>query len=269
MESSLNLQYKQLVAETGEFLGAGRGADFGDPAYTTQAKQDIDFSVASGLRQFYFPSSVDGGPNSYDWSFLKPTFTLAFASAAKTVALPDDFGGMEGQLSLVTTTTTSMPWCIQWQNEGRIQQCYATQPTNTGPPMFAVVQPLKGTGGDRGQRWQLYLFPAADQAYTLTGQYYVNPDFLSGAFPYAYGGAEHAETLLESCLAIAEQRRDDAMSVHTMKFKERLQASISMDRRKKPPRVGYNGDRSDQIDYGRVNPHAWAAAGTYNGIAFT
>src|SRR5207248_9395430 len=142
-----------------EFLGFGRGADFGDPAYTTQQSQDIDFCVASGLRQFYFPSSVDGTPSSYDWSFLRPTFTIPFASGASTVALPDDFGGMEGQLSLVTTTTTAAPWNIQWQNEGRIQQMYQQTPTMTGPPMFAVVQPLKGTAGDRGQRFQLFLFP--------------------------------------------------------------------------------------------------------------
>ena len=269
MEPSLNLPYAKLMAEVGEFLGYGRGAAFGDPAWDSRQQTDIDFCVQSGLRQFYYPVSVDGQPGSYTWSFLRPTFTITLAAGAQTVALPDDFGGFEGQISILTTGTTAMPWSIRWLNESRIRDMYQQTPTMTGPPMYAVTEPLKGTAGDRGQRWQLLVFPLADQTYTLTGTYSINPDALDGALPYAYGGAEHAETVLESCLAIAEQRRDDAMSVHTMKYKERLQASISMDRNKKPDNLGYNADRSDGYEWNRRSIHGFEAAATYNGQAFS
>ena len=53
------------------------------------------------------------------------------------------------------------------------------------------------------------------------------PDYLSTPFPYAYGGAEHAETILESCLAVAELRLDDMAGPHNQQFMARLAASIS------------------------------------------
>lgn len=269
MESSLSLQYVQLKGEVGEFLGYGRGPDNGNDSLWNAAQiSDIDFCVASGLRQFYFPPPAEGERGSYDWSFLKPTASCPFVSGATTVLLPDDFGGFEGPVTLLTTSTTAMPWKIEWRNEGSLREMYAVNPSMTGPPMFCAQMPLKGTTGTQGQRFQLLLFPAADQDYTLQFQYYIAPDYLSGAFPYAYGGAPHAETILESCLAIAEQRRDDATSVHTAKFKERLLASISMDRRNKPQKLGPNNDRSDELGWNRQNVHWWSPAPTYNGQAF-
>jgi hypothetical protein len=55
--------------------------------------------------------------------------------------------------------------------------------------------------------------------------------------------------LLESCLAVAEGRFQDEMTVHRSNFQERLAASIAVDTRDmKPDVLGYNGDRSDQRD---------------------
>ena len=269
MESSLTLQYVQLKGEVGEFIGYGRGPDNGaDSTWNAAQVSDIDFCVASGLRQFYFPPPVEGERGSYDWSFLKPTSTFDLPVNAYIVPLPDDFGGFEGPVTLLTTNKTAMPWQIQWRNEGVIREMYAVTPQMSGPPMFCATVPLKGTTGTQGQRFQLLMFPLADQDYTVQAQYYISPDFLSGAFPYAYGGAPHAETLLESCLAIAEQRRDDAMSVHSAKFKERLLASISMDRRMKPQKLGRNLDRSDDRQWQRSDVHWWAPAATYGGQSF-
>lgn len=248
-------------------MGFGRGPDFNDSVWNAAQIVDIDFCVASGLRCFYFPPPVEGA-SSYEWSFLRPVATIPFPVNTSVVPLPDDFGGFEGNLTILTSGSTAQPWRIEWKNEGSIREMYSVCPTQSGPPMFAAVAPLKGTTGTAGQRFQLVMFPLADQTYTLQGTYYISPDFLSGAFPYAYGGAPHAETMLESCLAIAEQRRDDAMSVHTAKFKERLLASMSMDRRLKPQKLGLNRDRSDELGWNRQNVHYWAGAATYNGGSF-
>ena len=268
MESSLSLQYQQLKAEVAETLGYGRGPDFNDSVWNAAQIVDIDFCVASGLRCFYFPPGIDQD-GSYDWSFLTPTVTLDLPAGTDIIPMPDDFGGFDGDVTLLTTGSNAMPWKIQWRNEAALRQMYAVTPTETGPPMFCAELPLKGTTGTQGQRWDMMLFPLADQDYTIQFAYYINPDYLSGAFPYAYGGAPHAETILESCLAIAEQRRDDAMSVHTAKFKERLQASISMDRRNKPQKLGRNRDRSDDIGWNREDIHYAAGAATYNGNSFS
>ncbi len=258
MESTLSIAFNELQANIGVYAGFGRGLVYGEDAWPAQVQARIDDTTRSGLRRFYYPPD-------YEWSFLKPVASLDFASGASTVNLPDDFGGFEGQLTVLTTSSTSMPWRIDWRSEASLREMYSVTPTRTGPPMWAAQQPLKGTAVNRGQRFQLVVFPLADQAYTLQCRYYINPDYLTGAMPYAYGGAEHAETLLESCLAVWEERYDDNRGVHAAAFQDRLAASMGLDRRKKPLGLGYVGDRSDNLDRDRYNPHWWAPAITYNG----
>ena len=107
MESTLALQYKDLLAETGLFLGFGRGEEFGDTAWTTQQQAAIESCVKSGLRNFYWPPPVEGTPSSYDWSFLKPTASLALVSGQSAIQLPDDFGGFDGPLTVLTSKLLS------------------------------------------------------------------------------------------------------------------------------------------------------------------
>ncbi len=242
MEPSLNLAYNALMGETGMYLGYGRGAQNGDVAWNANQQKTIDSIVASGLRNFYYPSAPQG--MTINWSFLKPTVTLTLTVAANTLALPDDFGGIEGQITLLAPNNTTW-FPIDICNEGQIRVNFSAYPVISGRPLKAAVQPIKGTGSLQSQRFQLFYFPAADTAYVIQFQYYVNPDYLSGAFPYAYGGPPHAETLLESCLAIAEQRLDDMASVHSQKFQERLIASAMYDNKFKAQILGQNGDNSD------------------------
>ena len=254
MESNLSLTYQNLVDEVAQFLGYS----------TSNATQQsvIDSIVRSGLRQFYFPPPTDGASGVYDWSFLKPTATLNFASGASVIPLPDDFGGIEGQLT-VSTSDSTVFWPVPIVGEGQVRQCYSAYPEATGRPAAAAIRPIKGTTPTAGQRFELYLHPTADAAYTLQVTYYILPDYLTGATPYAYGGAMHAETILESCLAIAEQRLDDASAVHSAKFQERLAASIGLDRRKKPQTLGYNRDRSDGVRWLRGDRHGEAGIRVY------
>jgi hypothetical protein len=166
--------------------------------------------------------------------------------------LPDDYGGLEGQITVAASGSTSLAWYpVDFMPIGRLYQQYAQFPVTTGRPQMCCQEPLKGTSGLLGQQFRLKIWPVADQAYTIQFQYYLNPDALTGAFPYCYGGAQHAETILESCLAIAEERLDDTSEVHGAKFKERLAASISKDRTQKPQKLGYNRDCSDYRYWGR------------------
>jgi hypothetical protein len=268
MESTLSLKLSDLQAKLGTFLGWGRGAAFQETAWSTSQQAVIDDCTQSGLRRFYWPTPADGQQTSYDWSFLKPTSTADFPQGAQYVPLPDDFGGFEDQITLLTTNSTAQPWRVEWRNEGELRRMYSVTPVMTGPPMYAATQPLKGTTPTQGQRFQLFLFPAADQDYTLQFQYYIAPDYLTGATPYSYGGAQHTETILESCLAIAEERLDDASGIHAQAFASRLSASIAMDRRLKPQKIGPNLDRSDRQGWERRDVHYYAPAATYNGGGF-
>ncbi len=267
MESTLSLKYADLVGEVGLFLGYGRGEAFGDQKWTTSQKAAIDSCVKSGLRQFYFPPPLSQTGVSYDWSFLKPTVTASLASGLDAMALPDDFGGLEGEVT-VLAAGSQVYAPVALTGEGMIRELYSADPTKTGRPERVAIRPLKGTSVGKGQRFDLFVFPTADQAYTLQFQYYILPDYLSDAFPHTYGGMAHAETILESCLSIAEQRLDDRATVHSMKFQERLAASISLDRRNKPQKLGYNRDLSDGMAYGDVRDQHWRSPITVNGVQY-
>ncbi len=259
-ESTLSLKKADFESKVGFDFGWG----FGDPlgVYDDDQKQAIVTDcVESGLRQFYTPPPIDGVP--YDWSFLKPTATLYLASGNSTIDLPGDFGGFEGRIT-ITTSSSRVLLPMRIVNEGIVREQFAADPDASGPPMFASVEWLKGTTVDGSQRAQLYVFPAADQAYTLQVPYYILGDYLTGTRPYALGGAAHAETILESCLAIAEQRYRGGSAIHSAKFMERLAASVAQDRRLKPQSGGRNTDLSDGMDGYRQERGDVVV--TYNGV---
>lgn len=246
-ESTLALSYPALKSEAGLFLGYGRGVP-DDRAWTTRQSSLLDSVVQSGLRQFYYPMPMDQGGQSYEWSFLRPTRTLALAADAQTLPLPDDFGGFEGQLSL-TNADGDVGYPLELTGIGRVRQMRANFPDNTGRPILAAVDPEKVSGAG-GQRWVLEVYPAADEAFTITCSYYLHPDALSGSRPHAYGGPVHAETIRAAIIAAAELTLDNKRGERWAYFQERLATSISQDRKLKPQVLGYNGDNSNMIHAG-------------------
>jgi hypothetical protein len=83
-----------------------------------------------------------------------------------------------------------------------------------------------------------------------TGSYMVLP-----ANIYPLGGTEFSELLLEACLQVAEQRRDDTAGIHSGRMAGMLTAAVTRDRDKAPDTVGYNGDNSDGAGFDRHNLH--------------
>lgn len=243
MESTLAMAWTELRARVAVYLGWSRGTDYGETAWDSRQEFELNGFVASGLRVFYSPPPLDGETISWEWSFLKPVVTLTLEEGATTMPLPDDFGGFEGQITLAEDGTGWVP--IPLTSVGRVYAAESGNATTTGRPLLACEEPLRGTTLQAGQRFQLHVWPTADQAYSLQFQYKIIGSALSGAYPYAYGGAQHAETILESCLAIAENRYDDMGGIHTALFKERLAASVAVDRAHKAQTLGYNADRSD------------------------
>lgn len=253
MESTLSLAKTAIEYEVAVFLGYETDPDLRG----ARESAAIDGIVKSGLRQFYYNPAVPDLdiPAAYEWSFLKPVATFSLASGSQTLPLPDDYGGSDGDVTIASTEGgTWLP--IYLVGEGVIRTNYMRYPEMTGQPTCCAERPLKGTAAQRGQRYELVFYPEPDDDYTIQLTYHVLPDALSGSRPYCYGGMAHAETILESCLAIAEQRLDDASLVHSMKFHERLKASVEVDRRHKPERLGYNGDRSDDR-YGPWGQRGW------------
>lgn len=268
-ESTLSLKADDFRSQIGFFLGYGNGALYGETAYTTAQLLSINRCLESAQRRFYFPALP--GVGVYEWSFLKPLATMSLLENAREVHLPDDFNGIDGP---ITVTVQQQPVTVQWwpvktTNPGLLRVQQTNFPNMTGRPLMAAEEPIKGTGPNQGQRFKLHVFPMADQDYTLQFTYSVLPDAINASNPYPYGGATHAETFLESCLACAEEKLDDMQGVHAAAFERRLIASIAQDRRHKPQAMGYNGDGSDwQAGYGWANQSQWRngyPAISYNG----
>jgi hypothetical protein len=271
MESTLSVQYNQLTASNGTFLGWGRGAANNDSAWDTDQQTAIDMTVSSGLRLFYWPPIIQGMTAAYRWSFMRPNAQFDLPVNSCEAALPDDFGGLESRVSVVTVPPTIQPWRIEMRAAAQIRQMFSFTPQKFGPPQFVAIENLRGTGPQQSNRSRLLVFPLADQQYTLQAQYFIAPDYFSGAFPYAYGGPQHAQTQIEACLAYAEVYLDDVPlqnAVHYGSFLECLKTSISLDRNMKAQALGPNVDRSDdrwQVDRPWNLP---SGRSTYNGMSF-
>lgn len=253
MESSLAISLDDLRAEVALFLGY-------DPT-DDSVKAKINSIVSSGLRQFYHTPLVpeQNVPAAYPWSFLKPVANLTLDSGASILNLPDDFAGVDGEIQITTSGANPTPIPIT----SHVRQFRAAQPDATGTPRMAEIEPIRGVTSKHGQRFQLVLWPTADQSYTLQLPYYLQASALTDQAPYALGGAAHTETIIESCLAIAEQRLNNASMVHSMKFHERLGASVALDKRMKPQFVGTMRKPAGRV----ARTERFGTAVTYNGQA--
>lgn len=237
------------------FLGWGTSADYSTDTYKVAR---LNAGVASGLRQFY---------RAHTWSFLKPTISLTLASGGTTVALPDNFGGFEGE---ITIPGGQNPIPLKLYPEGMIRAAFARTTAQTGRPQMASLRPISPvtTTMQEGQRFELYLYPTADAAYTLQFRYYIPGEMLTGTHPYAYGGAMHTETIYAAVKKALEETLDDEIGLWAQRYKEELAQSIDIDNRSRPQSLGYNRDCSDE-GLGRYRPHYWNSPPvTYNGVVY-
>lgn len=267
MESTLADTYRDVIGGVGFDLGWGRGPDNGEEEWDDNKLRTLKEIVKGGLQQFYHPPPDQSG-SSHQWSFLKPLANLTLASGERTVRLPDDFKGVDGGRVSIVLSSGGSWWSVPISGIARAK--YAVYPDSTGRPELLEIEPIRETNKDRGQRSQFVVWPQADAAYTLQFKYSIIGEMLSGNLPYAYGGAEHASTIRASCLAWAELHLDDiGNGPKKAYFLERLAASISMDRQKRPQTHGYNGDNSDRFDAPRT-PRDWSSwpTLTYNGVEY-
>lgn len=239
-ESSLSLGFPELRTAIGFYLGYGRTSG----SWSAEAVLEIAECLNAGLRQFYFPPPLGKKGVSHEWSFLRPTTTMDTAAADGNYDMPDDFGGLDGDMCYDTAESRLGP--IEIIGEHQIRKMReAGGGATSGTPQYGAIRP-KGGVGAAGQKQELILWPLPDAIYTLHYRYKVLADAVTSGAPYPYGGMAHAETILASCLAVAESRIEDEKGTKWQDFMERLAASIEHDQKAMPPeKLGYNGDTSD------------------------
>lgn len=227
----------------------------------------INDVVTSGVAQVYFPPAIDGESVAPDWTFLKPITEVALNKGANQVLMPDDFGSCDGPIAVKTSATTGVPWTMEWTNEQALIVMQQASPFMCGPPKYVSEFVLRDNVPPTGQRRGIMVFPGADQDYLLQVQYSINPNRLSGANPFPYGGAQYRELYISSCLAIAEQRFDGAPGSAMMRFNKMLQAAVSADNKNRPQKIGYNANREGPAWRGYRHGHPLTCF--YNGQPIT
>lgn len=110
----------------------------------------------------------------------------------------------------------------------------------TGTPRYYAVLPRAFTPAD-GQRYDLLVWPTPAALHTVRFRYRVEPAALSADGDYPLGGPQHASTVLEAALAVAEQRHNDARGIHTEQFERMMAFSIDLDAAGRPHTLGDSG----------------------------
>ena len=166
--------------------------------------------------------------------------------------LPNDFGGIVGPTISFDATTGFAP--IDITSESRVNRLRQdNRVTQTFRPRLAAIRPvttgegiLAGNLASPGQRWELMLWPIPDNVYTLHYRYLVAVDDLgTSGTDRPPGGMFHGETILASCMAMAESMLEQAPAVRLREeaYMKRLVASISLDRQlTSPDSLGIEGD---------------------------
>lgn len=350
-ESTLTRTFPDLQKAVSIFLG------YGSTIADLDADQlfQVNDSILSGLSNFYFPVLPGDPPRHHEFSFLKPTRSITTVADKGDYDLPDDYGGIEGditfepfeghgpievvpeatirklrhnpdatgfparaairpkilnqrQVDTITLTGTSgtstltingLPFVATFNTDlsttvtdfiasfqaslassniavtgsgasiiltaTSVDTEISTQISNTtGDLDGTVAETIDGTVG---QRFEMLLYPKPSAANILSFQMNILPEKLTGANPQIYGGAAHSETVLESCLAVAEERYDDTLNgLHKSKFVEKLFASVSLDSKmNRPENLGNNRDLSD---FGRNERRSRVRSVTVNGIFY-
>ena len=231
---SLGADYTEIQQELGFHLGFGRViADF-----SPEDSASIEAWIKSGLRRMLYEAYQTKLENTYDWSFLRRTFTLGTQIGQVEYDLPKDFGSANGPIYWASQKQYYRP--IQMFNEPYVRTRLSQLPQVTGIPLCAATF-YKRADGALEQRQALVLFPSPDASYVLNLNYNINGDMLTDAFPWPPGGSPHARTLLYACLAEATFRHDDNAS-YEAQYQLSLAASINYDARTAGDNLGYNSD---------------------------
>lgn len=246
-EPTLSLTLDEVRREVARFLSFGREYD----SLTDVQRADVDAVIRRGLRQFYAPPPSPAGA-AHEWSFLRPTVSLATVAGQQSYRLPDDFGAMMG--SRLTRTSRHHVQGPLLVSDYHYRSVVESSTLRAGDPAIATIRPRTAAGVEEtmtvtpiesllGSTWfdasagvtvptrhDLFLFPVPDAVATYQYQYHAIQDAVASALDHPAGAAMHGETILASCLAIAEEYVVSPTTQYRQMFRERLASSIGVDR---------------------------------------
>lgn len=237
--ANLTPDYTVIRREVGREFGMDTTPANWSPAQVSL----VDDFIRQGLAQYYNPPPIPPNILSYEWSFLKPFWTMTTATSQREYDLPEDFEYFAGPLTY-SSDDSRFHNPIEITSPQRLRQIEAAS-DYTSYPVYAAVYPVD-YGGGLEQRQKLVLHPTPDGAYIIEAQYLAQQKMLTTNNPYPLGGPAHAHGVLASCLAKVEEFDQRAKGVRYTGFIERLQSNVAMDIRRGPRFLGYNAGGRDR-----------------------
>ena len=164
--------------------------------------------------------------------------------------LPTAFAGIDGPLTYDTyfgTDPNIADLTIEITSEAKLRDMFQYLEDRDDKPRVAAISQLNATSATEGTRHVLHLYPVPDAAYRLKYTQINEPANLTADNHLPLGGALHGETILASCLAIAEQFFiPNSPHGYVESYIRRLAASVEMDRQvTRSETLGYNADPSE------------------------
>lgn len=260
--TSLQVTKAYLKRLIGDQLGHGP-----HPAtWTHPQAQRVKLVLETGLRKFYHPTILPGERYSHQWAFLRPTVHLTLISGQFRYDLPEDFAMFEGEMFYAPGAAV-LYRPVRLVSEHQIQRQLQRTEAGSRPTIFAYR--IKSPDAAAGTAYEVLFWPVPEQDYELAYRYSINPDTLKEEAALPFGGQPHMQTIIEACLAAAEESMGTP-GVHTVAFLECLRASVSHDRQVNcPPTLGTTYDPSDTpLDpYASWHDHDEEIV-TYNGVRY-
>lgn len=234
-QSTLTLTYDDIRKR----VGRDRGYRTDIEEWTAQEKEDVEFCVRDGSDLFYNHAN-------HEWSFLSPLVTLTISDASSELDLPWDFNFLVDNWVYYDDNIGQV---MQIVNDGIVLIMRQNANGTTGKPSHGAIVTESKPGTLLGQRSKIIFWPEADQAYTVKVRYQILPDALKAASPMPYGGAVHAGTILQACLAASERLDGNPMGPHNQAYAQMIETAKATDRRLKPRVLG-----SRQMSGGKWEP---------------
>lgn len=242
---SLGIDCARIKREVGRMLGLSR-----DPAdWSAQSAQDVWDIIDSGLACFYVPPRAPGERKAHQWSFLRPIGTIDFEVDTNEYDMPANYAGADGPIFYVPNNDTLVPTQIFTTSEAVILQRQSLDHYSemSSCPTLAAIRPASSVTTEQ-QIYKMLVWPTPSMEATVKFKYFARQPEIRDDDAVPMGGDEHAETILASCLSVAETRLNDESTLYRDQFAQRLQASIDHDRAKNAAdTLGYYGDRSSRI----------------------
>ena len=166
-----------------------------------------------------------------------------------TYALPAAFAGIDGPMTYDTffgTDPNVADQTIEITSEAKLRDMFQYLEDRDDKPRVAAIFQT-GATGTAGTSNRIAFYPIPDAVYRLKYTQINEPANITSNSHVPLGGSLHSETILASCLAIAEQFFiPQSPHGYQQSYLRRLAASIELDRAaNRSETLGYNADPSE------------------------